>query len=364
MLRIGAIAAIAVAILVVCAWLNVLRSIPLTVQALGQERHPVDFAIEFGGLDPSVSRVPVQLFYYPQTPIFGISAHWRSIVAPLRIDKITRSLKVDVQSGKVHFAAPLGLVGVSNFRLQRVDVGEQGAPYAVTASVDLNDPANVDRSKAPRSLDLPLVAESSGRLVYDGPIALWGRLESGDGNPYVYSPRAGVVPAQLIWDGLRSLDARIDLAPYAMATFVVPADWQGEGWKNEGYRLTRAHATLTDKALDVAAGNAVPLPFARECELPPQFALVAESRIPKWSRIDGLWRPVLRRDWEELLRAPQASGVAVRFVPNAGGTRSLAGVEAFDVSARAGGTYRLLAACPNPDYGSLAVTWIDVIVRS
>jgi hypothetical protein len=361
-LRIGAIAAIAVAILVVCAWLNVLRSIPLTVQALGQERHPVDFAIEFGGLDPSVSRVPVQLFYYPQTPVFGISAHWRSIVAPLRIDKITRSLKVDVQSGKVHFAAPLGLVGVSNFRLQRVDVGEQGAPYAVTASVDLNDPASVDPSKAPRGLDLPLVAESDGRLRYDGPIALWGRMENGGANPYVYSPRADVVPAQLLWDGLRSLYARIDLAPYAMAAFVVPTDWHGDGWKNEGYRLTRAHATLTDKALEISAGTSVPLPFARECGPPPEFAVVQESRIPEWSRINGLWRPVLRREWEELLRRAQPPGVAIRFVPS-GGTRSLFGMESFDVLARAGGTYRLFAGCPNPDYGSLAVTWIDVIVR-
>ncbi|MEO6990833.1 MAG: hypothetical protein ABI346_00715, partial [Candidatus Baltobacteraceae bacterium] len=168
---------------------------------------------------------------------------------------------------------------------------------------------------------------------------------------------------QLIWDGLRALHARIDLAAYPVATFIVPSGWHGEGWKNEGFQLTRPGATLTDKALTIAPGAWVPLPFSRECASPPQFAVAGSARIPEWSRIEGLWRPVSRFVWQALLRNEQPSALDVRFVPRRGGDTSLVHVESFAVLARASGTFRLLAACANPHYDSVGVTWVDIAVR-
>jgi hypothetical protein len=222
----------------VCLWLNVPKSLQLLAQGVGQQRHPVEFDFEFIGIDPGISRVPVQLFYLPQTPIFGLTKHYSSIIAPLSIDTITRSLDVDVRAGRVRFTAPLGLAGLSNYRLQSVDVGEADAPYALTSSIELGDPSKADRAKAPRSLDLPLIGVSDGQVHFDGAIALWRRSASeahDDANPYAYSPLAQG-PAQLIWVGLRGLTARIDLAPYPVGTFAVPAGWEGGGWKNEGDR--------------------------------------------------------------------------------------------------------------------------------
>jgi len=266
-----------------------------------------------------------------------------------------------VHEGRVRWTAPLGLAGFSNFRLQSVNVGEAGAPYALRAT-NASDPS-IDPSTAPRSLDIPLIGVGGGEYRYDGAIALWRRTGNDGANPYVYSPRADSVPAQLIWDGLRVLHARIDLAPYPLGTFVVPVDWEGEGWKNEGFQLARPHATLTGKALSVAPGVSVPLPFARECASPPQFAVVAGNHIPEWSRIDGVWRPISRSVWEELARGAQTPELDARFVPRATSSASLDRVEFFNVLARAGGTYRLFAACQNSHYGSLGVTWIDVIAR-
>ena len=75
-----------VAVLAVCPWwLNVPRSVGLMAQGLGQQRQPVEFDIEFVGLGAHVAEVPVYLFYVPATPIFGITAHYWSFIAPLRI---------------------------------------------------------------------------------------------------------------------------------------------------------------------------------------------------------------------------------------------------------------------------------------
>jgi len=349
----------------VCLWLNVPKSLQLLAQGVGQQRHPVEFDFEFIGIDPGISRVPVQLFYLPQTPIFGLTKHYSSIIAPLSIDTITRSLDVDVRAGRVRFTAPLGLAGLSNYRLQSVDVGEADAPYALTSSIDLGDPSKVDRAKAPRSLDLPLIGVSDGQVHFDGAIALWRRIASeahDDANPYAYSPLAQG-PAQLIWDGLRGLTARIDLAPYPVGTFVVPTGWEGDGWKNEGYRLTRPHATLTDTSLELSLGVTVPLPFAHDCEVAPQVVVVSARRVPQWSAIDGLWRPVPRAVWESLVRQAPAPGLTVRFVPRASRRGALQRMQSFAVLARASGRYRVLAACANSHYASRAVTWIDVSAR-
>lgn len=349
-----------VAVLAVCAWwLNVPRSVGLMAQGFGQQRQPVEFDIEFVGLGANVAEVPVYLFYVPATPIFGITAHYWSIIAPLRIDTISRTLRVPVHAGRVRWTAPLGLAGLSNFRLQSVSIGDAGAPYALSATVasDASLPAT-----APRDLDIPLIAISSGEYRFNGALALWNRTENREENPYD-SPRNGnAVGAQVLWDGLRVVTARVDLTPYPMGSFVLPADWAGDGWKNEGYQLSRPHATLTDKVLTLSRGVSVPLPFARECSSPPQFTVVAGERVPQWSRIDGLWRPISRTAWEALLGGTRASGLDVHFVPRVAGRPSLDRVESFTVLARTNGKYRLFAACPNPHYDSVGVTWIDVSV--
>ncbi|MEO6989957.1 MAG: hypothetical protein ABI346_05950, partial [Candidatus Baltobacteraceae bacterium] len=230
LLRFGAFAILLVAILGIGAWLNLPGSLLLTARALGEQRHPVDFDFAFSGLGPHPLRVPVQLFYFPKTPILGISEHYWSIIAPLRVDTVTRSFEVDVREGHVRWSAPLGLAGLSNFRLQSLSVGEPGAAYALRAS------AVRDAARAPRSLELPAIVVNGGQYRYDGALALWRRPGNEQTDPYVYSPRVDDVTRQLIWDGLRALHARIDLAAYPVATFIVPSGWHGEGWKNEGFQ--------------------------------------------------------------------------------------------------------------------------------
>ena len=363
-LRIVAIVAGLLAIVALCIWLNVPGSLVLLVQTLGPQRQPVDFDIELAGLSPRISKLRVESFYFPKTPIFGITEHYWSIIAPLHIDTITRTLDVAVHNGHVHWFAPLGLAGLSNYRLQSVRVGEQEAPYSVEFS------SREDRSSDPRGLDIPLIAVTGGDYRFDGALALWQRPGDAD-NPYVYSPAVGEISREVIWDGLRTLHARIDLAPYPLATFVVPADWNGAGWKNEAYRATRPGAVLTSQALDVVTGASIPLPFQRECAA-PQFAVVSGGRVPKWSRIYGLWRPVPRPVWESLKRQPQAPGLTVRSTlpvsAHAADNRVTANafdthVELLGVFARSSGVYRLFAACPNAHYASLAVTWLDVTAR-
>jgi hypothetical protein len=342
-------------------WLNLPRGFGLMAQGLGQERHPAEFDVAFVGMRPGIAELPVQLFYMPITPILGITAHYWSIIAPLRIDAVTHTLQVPVQGGRMRFAAPLGLAGPSNFRLRTVLIGEPGAPYALDAGV-VSD-SSIDPSVPPASLDIPLIAVTGGEYRFDGALALWRRTQNREANPYGFSPRDdSPAPPQLIWDGLRAVTARVDLTPYAIASFEVPSDWAGDGWKNEGYQLSRPHATLTNKVLNLPHGVSVPLPFARECASSPQFTVVAGDRIPQWSRIDGLWRPMPRRVWEELLRSPSAPGVDVRFAALTSGRPSLDRVESFTVLARTRGKYRLFAACPNPHYDSVGVTWIDIVV--
>lgn len=349
-----------VVVLAACAWwLNVPRGLGLMAQGFGQQRHPVEFDIEFVGMPANVSEVPVSFLYMPKTPVLGITAHYWSSIAPMRIDAITRTLQVPVHAGRARWSAPLGFAGFSNFRLQTVSIGDAGSPYALSATVA--DPS-VDPSIAPRGLDIPLIAVSGGEYRFDGAIALWRRTENSAGNPYGFAAGADdAVPAQAIWDGLRVLTARVDLAPYPLLSFDLPSDWAGDGWKNEGYQLSRPHATLTNKVLTLPRGVSVPLPFTRECTLPPQLTVVAGDRIPQWSRIDGLWRPMPRRVWEALLAGARAPGLEVHFLPRAG-RPSLDRVESFGVLARAAGKYRLFAACPNPHYDSLGVAWIDVVV--
>jgi hypothetical protein len=354
--RILGAALLAVAVVAGCVWLNLPGSARLALAGIGLEAHPVVFDFEFTGLGANVATVPVQLFYFPRTPILGITAHYWSALAPLRIDTITRTLAVAVRAGRARWTAPLGLTGLSNYRLRILQVGDGDAPYRLEAS------ETPDVSSAPRNLDLPAISVSDGDYRFDGPAGLWRR--PGDAaNPYVYSPRYGDLSAPVIWDGLRALHVRVDLAPYPIATFVVPADWEGEGWKNQGFQLSRPSATLTDRTLETTRDVSIPLPFARECSARPQFVVVSGARIPPWSRIAGLWRPLPLRAWAELLRQPPAAGIGVHFRDHAPGAATLDHVAFFDVTPRAKGTFRIFAACPSSHYASTAVTWLDIGVR-
>jgi hypothetical protein len=364
----SALAAVVVVAVGLCVWVGAPASLFLMAQGIGYQRQPADFDFEFAGLAPNVSQVRVDLSYYPRTPIWGISKHWSTVISPPSIDQVHRSLEVPVNAGRVHFTAPLGLAGLSNFRLIGVQLGSDGddLPYAVAASVAGD--VSSSQPTAPSNLEVPLIAVSDGQIRYDGPRALWRRVDTGNGaNPYSYNPRVVVSSLPIVWDGLRGLRARVDLAPYPLATFVVPDGWEAGGWKNDGGNsggsLIRADARLTTQALVLSPGVTISLPFARECTEPPQIAVVSAAQLPAWSQIDGTWRPIPRSVWAALLGTTRAPDLSVEFIPGAAGAGSLDRMESFAVRARANGAYRLFAACPNPHYDSLAVTWVDVIAR-
>jgi hypothetical protein len=356
-LRIADIVAGGFGILALCVWLNVPYSLVLLAQAIGSQRQPVTFDVEYTGLRPEVRSLRVVLYYFPKTPIYGVTQHYWSIIAPPHIDNIVRSVDVPVHGGRAAWSAPYALLGLSNYRLQIVTAGEQSSPYAFEFGTA------VDQAAGPRGLDIPLIAVTEGDYRFDGALALWRRPNDDDVNPYVYSPAVDEVTREIIWGGLRSMRMHFDLAPYALSTFVVPADWNGDGWKNEAYRLTRHGATLTDKGLDVDAGETLALPFARQCKAAPQVTVVGAGHIPHWSRLSGLWRPVPRAAWELVTKAPSAPGLQLTFVPGARGAPDIHVPERFTLTARKAAGYRILAACPNPHYQSVAVTWLDVSVH-
>jgi hypothetical protein len=355
-----AVALIAVAaIAALCLWLNVSRSVPLMLQGAALQRQPAHFDIEFVGLDPGVAHVAVELFYFPVTPVFGLTSHYTNIIAPNRIDSIDRTFDVPVRSRHVRFSAPLGLFGIDNYRLRSAVVGDEESAYRLQMA------APEDPSHAPKDVDIPAIAVRDGDYRFDGALALFRLTASGDANPYAYAVNVTGVEAPILWEGLRTLRARVDLAPYALTSFDAHSWAGGAGWKQLGYQLTHAHATLTDTTLTIARDVTVPVPFARECQAPPQFTLVSHEHVPRWSRIDGLWRPVARGDWDAFRRGSGAPAeVSVHFSPAASGRPSLEREEFLEIDCRTAGNYRLFAACPNPHYDSVAVTWLDVVVNA
>ena len=90
---------------------------------------------------------------------------------------------------------------------------------------------------------------------------------------------------------------------------------------------------------------------------------MSATRLPGWSQIDGTWRPVSRSEWAALGRSAGSPDLEVRFLPGSGAGKALDRTEYFLVRSRSMGAHRLFAACPNQHYDSLAVAWIDVIVR-
>lgn len=361
--RIGVIAVACLAALGLAVWLNLPRSLAMCVQAIGQQRHPVAFDVQFVGVAIR-SPVEVEIRYVPQTPIFGITEHYWSIIAPLHIDNITRVERMEPQDGHVRFAAPMGLVGLSGYRLQSIGLHLAGADADNETRVELGQTNNP--RVEPLSMGVPDAVVNDGTYTFDGPLALWGMTGAQDDTTgVVFSPRAFNPTRQVIWDGLRALVARIDLTHYPLPAFQTPVGWEGLGWKSAGINLSRPGATLTERRLEMRRDAIVRVPFTRDCNATPRFVSMRTASAPAWSNIEGLWRPVEVGSWVNLDTEPGVSAPRTRFVGRSKPPPD--GVEAVeirpDMRLLSSGTFRVFAMCPEPHYGSVAVTWLDVVVH-
>jgi hypothetical protein len=354
--RIGLFVFAVLAVIAVGIWLNFPTAFVLLVQALGEQRHPVDFDIQFVGA-PASRTAQIELWYVPRTPIFGITEHYWSIIAPLHVDNITWHKSVQPKDGHVRFTAPLGLVGLSGYRLQSIGIRPSGD---ADAAPDL-ELGPTDDDAEPVSQLVPPAHVDDGTYTFDGAFTLWGMTGvAREAAGVYYSPRATDRTREVIWPGLRALRARVDFAAYPLPTFQAPVVWTGFGWRKYGSNLFRTGATLTDRRLEARRGAHFAIPFSGECAAGASFAVVALANAPAWSNIDGLWRPVARQTWDKLARASGQRSLTVRLtrVP-----RSLDDVAPLELVADAAGSYRLFAVCPNPHYASVAATLIDVVVR-
>jgi hypothetical protein len=356
--RIGVIVVLCLAALGVAVWLNLPSSLTMLVQAIGQQRHPIDFDLQLVGVG-TVRPVQVELRYVPQTPILGITEHYWSLIAPLHIDNITQIERVQSEGGRVRFAAPLGLVGLSGYRLQGLSVHVPTPDGDGTSDVEFGQtyPAETE----PAQSDVPAAHLDRGSYEFDGPLRLWGLTGyPGADTGLAYSPRATDHTRAVIWPGLRAVRAAIDFAPYPIAVFAAPVGWQGFGWHGSGVNLARSGATLSDQRLDTRRGARFAIPFSGDCGARPQVAVTASGGAPAWSHIDGRWRPVDVDTWDRVLRSSMVHAFDLRI---AGLPRSLDDVAPVEIAATRAGSYRLFTACRNPHYRSVAVTWIDVNVR-
>ena len=87
------------AIIALCVWLSVPKSLTLLVRDADEIQRAADFEVQFSGLDPAVKSIPIRLFYFPKTPIMGVTEHYWSIIAPASIDTISRTVNVPVVHG-------------------------------------------------------------------------------------------------------------------------------------------------------------------------------------------------------------------------------------------------------------------------
>jgi hypothetical protein len=357
--RIGLIAVGCLVLLGLAVWLNLPSSVTLLVQAIGQQRHPVAFDMRFAGA-ASDRPVQIELRYVPRTPILGITAHYWSIIAPLHIDNITRTERVQPRDGRVRFTAPLGLVGLSGYRLQSIGLSVAPAGAASETDIELG-PTNDPRIEPVKSR-FPIAFVDNGTYTFDGALALW-RLTGAqeDTTGVFFSPRASNPTRQVIWDGLRTVTARIDLAHYPLPTFQAPVGWEGLGWKADGINLARPGAKLSERRLEMRRDATVRIPFSPDCHGGPHFVSVRSAAAPAWSNIDGLWRPVSASTWGDLQMRPDLSRLETRFV--SGSKPPHDGVEAVEIRPVSFGTFRLFALCTEGHYDSVAVTWLDVVVR-
>lgn len=354
--RIGVVVAGCLALLGLAVWLNLPSSLTLLVQSIGQQRHPVAFDLQFAAA-PSGRPAQIELRYVPRTPILGITAHYWSIIAPLHIDNITRTQSVQPQGGHVRFVAPLGLLGLSGYRLQSIGV----RPFGDADSAPDIEVGPTEGDAEPMRQQTPLARIDDGAYTFDGALALWGLSGVGrEAAGFTYSPRATDPTRQVIWPGLRAVHARIDFESYPVTALAAPAGWEGYGWHRDGINLSRAGAKLSDRRLETKRGARFALPFSGNCTAAPRLAVVTLAGAPAWSRIDGLWRPVALDTWDRLVRSSMQRALDPRTgLP----PRSLDDVVPLEIAAIAPGSYRLFATCGNPHYRSVAVTWLDVVVR-
>jgi hypothetical protein len=347
-----------VGLLVVAVWLNLPSSAVWFVRGIADQRHPVAFDFGLARLPRSAAGVDVTLSYVPKTPILGISEHYWSIIAPLHIDIVTRQMHFAIADGHIRFEGPTALVGLSNFRLSSA-VLDVSTGHGDALQVGLADTGD---QPAPQSSTIPLSRTERGTYIFEGPLALWRLTGVRDEKTgLMYSPRAPSIMREVLSPDVRAVRVRIDFAAYPTPTFQAPADWSGDGWHRDGSNFTQAGAKLTDQELTIRRGVTLRIPFSRDCSSPPQFAAVTKSEQPAWSAWAGLWAPIASQTWQEFQRAHAVHDVRVEFVP--AHTPPPDGFEAVRIQATGAGTHRLFAACPSPHYDSVAVTWIDVVVR-
>jgi len=338
------------------AWLNLPPAAILFARGFAQSRHPVIFDVELANVSPALANVDVTLLYMPKTPIYGISEHYTNMLSPLTLDRVVRHLNVTVTQGRLHFQAPLALVGLSNFRLDFVTLQRTNSSDAPEL-FGLTDTGNGD---APITSAIPSAHVADGTYFFDGPLALWRMTgDSDDAGGRAYSPLGSNPSRQVIWDGLRAVHARVNFAPYPIPTFQVPVEWARYGWRRYGNVLFQRNAKLSDTRLSMTHGAALVIPFTRDCARTPEFALVRKPQTAPWADDVALWAPISLGAWQKAVRTHRAPRESIAFVP--AGKRSEE-PDAVRVGPLQRGEYRLCAACPNTAYDSVAVAWIDVAV--
>jgi hypothetical protein len=354
--QIGLIVSAVLFIIALGIWLNFPTAFVLLAQAVGEQRNPVAFDLQF--VDAPASRpAQVEVWYEPRTPIFGITEHYWSIIAPLHVDNITWHESVLPKDGHVRFTAQLGLVGLSGYRLQSIGVRPFGdADEAIHLEL-----GSTEGDAEPTRQPIPLARVDNGTYTFDGALTLWRLTGAGEETAgFAYSPRASDPTRQIIWPGLRAVRARIDLATYPVTALAAPVAWEGYGWHRDGINLSRAGATLSDRRLETKRAARFAIPFSGDCAARPRFAVVTLANVPAWSRIEGLWRPVASETWERLMRSSTRGALDTHIARS---PRSLDDVAPLEINAIAQGSYRLFATCGNPHYRSVAVTWLDAVVR-
>ena len=312
-------------------------SLALLAQTLGDARHPVEFSYTFAGADAPLD-ADVEATYIARTPILGISRHYWSIIAPSSVD--TRIVKPEVvrSATGMRFSLPLGIAGLSGFRLAYVALRRSGSALPDVSLQPTGDGA------APPQQTIPSASLSGGAYAFDGPFALWatsGGAAFDDG--YVYSTRAAMSARDVIWDGLRSVTARIDFTPYPLPAFEQPTVWTGK----------------------IARDTQASVPYAPDCALPPALLAIRAADVPEWSQVQGLWRPIPLARWKAFAFAAAAHGapLALRFVRRSAPPTDPTAASEVEVSGSQPGRFRLFAACPATHYDTVAVAWLDVEVR-
>ena len=333
--RIAALVAGAVLLVALCWWLRMPASLALLARTLGDARHPVAFSYTFTGPEAPLD-ADVEATYIARTPILGISRHYWSIIAPPSVD--TRIVKPEVvrSATGMRFSLPLGIAGLSGFRLAYVALRRSGGELP---DVSLQPTGN---GAAPPQQTIPFASLFGGAYAFDGPFALWatsGGAAFDDG--YAYSTRAVMSARDVIWDGLRSVTARIDFTPYPLPAFEPGTTWTGK----------------------IARGTQAFVPYAPDCALPPELFAIRAADVPEWSKVQGLWRPIPLARWKAFAAASHGAPLALRFVRRIAPPTDPKAASEVEVRGSQPGRFRLFAACPAAHYDTVAVTWLDVEVR-